>query len=57
VNGRTFELLLGVQIHLLRLRDLLQQILDHDSVVIPDIAWGQLNVKVTLDDVHVEFTL
>ena len=52
-NGRTFEPLFGVQVHLLRLRDLLQQILNDDPIVVPDITWGQFDMKVALNDVHV----
>jgi len=48
--------LFSIQIHLLRLRDLLQEILNHDPVVVSDIAWGQFDVKVALDDIHVQFT-
>jgi hypothetical protein len=40
LNGRTFEPLLGIQIHLLRLRNLLQQILNHDPIVISDVTRG-----------------
>ena len=56
-RGSTFEPLLGVQIHLLGLRDLFQQILNHDSVVIPDVARSQFDVKVTLYDVYVQLAL
>jgi hypothetical protein len=34
----TFEFLLRVQVHLLSLSDLLQNILNDDSIVLPDIA-------------------
>ena len=55
-NLCTFKTLLGVQIHLLGLRDLLQQVLNHDPVVVPNITRGQFDVKVALDDIHVQFT-
>lgn len=55
VNGHTFEPLFGVEVHLLRLCDLLQQILNHNPVVVPDIAWGQFDMKVALDNIHVQF--
>jgi len=53
MDWRTFEPLLGAQIYLLRLRDLFQQILNHDPIVVSDITWSQLDVKVALDDVYV----
>lgn len=36
--GRTFELLLRVQIDLLRLSDLLDDLLDDNSIVLADVA-------------------
>jgi len=53
MDWHTFEPLLGVQIYLLCLRDLFQQILNHDPVVVSDVTWSQFDVKVALDDVHV----
>lgn len=51
----TFELLLRVQVDLLRLRDLLQNVLDDDTVVHADVARRELNVVVALHNVDVEF--
>lgn len=49
----TLELLLRVEVDLLRLGNLLQNVLNHDTVVHADVTRRELNVVVALHDVDV----
>lgn len=53
----TFELLLCVQVDLLRLRNLLENVLNDDAVVHADIGRRELNVVVGLHDVDIELAV
>ena len=55
VDNDNLESLLRIKIHLLCLGHLLQQFLYHDTVVIPDIRWGNLKVINRRDNVELEF--
>ena len=50
--GLTLELLLRVEIDLLRLCDLLEDLLDHNSVVLADVSVCAPNDRETVVSVH-----
>lgn len=57
VDDHDLEPLLGRQVHLLRLRDLLQQVLHDDAVVVAHVARRDLQVVVAGDDVELELAV
>lgn len=57
MQNLTLELLLGVEVDLLRLSNLLEDILDNDAVVHSNVGGGELNVVVGLHDVDIELAV
>lgn len=55
IDNNDLESLLRIKIHLLCLGHLLQQFLYHDTVVVPDIRWGDFEVIIRRDNVELEF--
>ncbi len=57
VNHHHFEPLPRVLVHLLRLRDFFQQVLDDNTVEVADVAGGDFEMVDGGDDVEFEFAV